>query len=209
MLFSATDRPLWLLFVIAIAITAIEASVAAAATKSIELIPEDMAFAKGNLRTALAAPDEEAFLQILLTTDIVRDPAIDTAFVYDVVVRFDPKRYRNMHAGLYALSFEDQFILWGKRIAMYSRSTDWESGRFHLHDISTGKQAWIYTGDARRLFQLPNLDMPPATPNRPDTLDKWLRVIHRVPATTSLRKMGRWIRLLRFESRDAVVRTGG
>ena len=203
MLRSATDALPVLLAAAILSAGGVEAQ-----DRSVELNAEDLAFAEGNLRASLAAPDEEAFIQILLAANIVRDAAIDTAFVYDILVRFDPKRYRNMHAGIYSLSFEDQFILWGKRIATYSRSTDWESGRFHLHDISTGEQAWINAVDTRRLFPAPKKDIPPATPNRPDTLDKWLVEIHSAPAATSLRKMGRWIRSMRYGPRDAPP-TGG
>ena len=42
----------------------------------------------------------------------------DTAFGYDLVVRFDPTRYRDPHVGSYPLSIMDQFILRGKRVSL-------------------------------------------------------------------------------------------
>mgnify|MGYP004288297833 CR=1 FL=1 len=199
---SATDtiRSLFLALLIG------AAGQAATESPSSELNDEERRFALQSLRTALAGPAQEALLQILLTADIVRDTSVDTAFIYDILVRFDPKRYRNMHGSIYPLSFEDQFILWGKRIATYSRSTEWESGRFHLHDISTGQQAWIYTADTRRLVSPPtSKQLRPMSTSRPDQLDKWLAAIHATPTATSLRKMGRWLRLIRYETRDAVL----
>ena len=200
---TETIRSLLLAFLIG------AAGPAAAESQSIELNDEEMGFALQNLRTALAARDQEASLQILLGADIVQDTTIDTAFIYDLVVRFDPKRYRNMHGSVYPLSFEDQFIMWGKRIATYSRSTEWKSGRFHLHDISTGQQAWIYTADTRRLVSPPaSKHLRPVSSSKPDQLDRWLAAIHATPTKTDLRKMGRWLRLIRYETRDALLHGG-
>lgn len=81
-----------------------------------------------NLTGALAGPREPAFLQVLTEATIMRSP-VDTIFVYDIVVRYDPTRYRDRHGGMYPISFVDQFILWGKRVALYTRSTDWTSRR--------------------------------------------------------------------------------
>ena len=158
-------------------------------TPAPELSPEEIQAAEQKLRLTLAGPREKAFLQILTEVQIVRDATVDTTFVYDLMVHFDPERYRNPRVGIYPLSFEDQFILWGKRIATYTRNTPWQSSRFYLHDIANGHQAWIFTEDARRLYSRPRVKPPPATRE----------------AETDLRHMSRWFRLMRPESREIVI----
>ena len=157
-------------------------------TPAPELSPEEIQAAEQKLRLTLAGPREKAFLQVLIEVQIVRDETVDTTFVYDLMVRFDPERYRNPRVGIYPLSFEDQFILWGKRIAMYTRSTPWQSSRFYLHDIARGRQAWIFSEDARRLYSRPKV-----------------KKFHEVEAATDLRRMSRWLRLMRPESREIVI----
>jgi len=160
-----------------------------------------------NLTGALAGPREPAFLQVLTGATIMRSP-VDTIFVYDIVVRYDPTRYRDRHVGMYPISFVDQFILWGKRVALYTRSTDWTSGRFYLHDISTGHYAWIFARDARRLYQPPpGTQLPPAAEifNRRG-VRRWLSLIHTIDtAAADLRTMGLWFRLMHEGSRELVL----
>ena len=114
------------------------------------MLPVEIRIATAKLRNALAGPQEEAFVQILTEVSLVRDPLVDTVAVYDITVDYDPRRYHNARVGTYPLNFADQFILWGKRIALYTRSSNWLSGRFYLRDISNGHVAWIRTADARR-----------------------------------------------------------
>ena len=176
----------------------------------VELSDDEIQMAAADLRKALAGPGEEAFVQILTEVNIVQDLSIDTAFVYDLVVRFDADRYRNPQVGLYPLNFEDQFILWGKRVALYTRSTYWQSKRFYLHHIASGRQAWIFTEDARRLTSVSVAKWPPvATPITPAVFDKWLKIIRAVEPGTDLRSMSRWFRLMHHESREAVVQRLG
>ena len=170
-----------------------------------ELGAEDLAFAEQSLISALAGPREEAFLQVLVTASVVRDSSIDTAFVYDIAVRFDPDRYQNPGVGMYPMNFTDQFIFWGKRISIFTRSTEWLSGRFFLHDISRGQHAWAYTDDLRRLYDQPQVRLPLATRDKPDTLPKWLKIIRNADSGTDVRTMGRWVRMIRFESLDEVL----
>ena len=173
------------------------------------LKPEEIALAEQNLKRVLAGPGEEAFLQIFIKASIVPDPAIDTSFVYDLVLRFDPERYHSPRVGLYPLNFEDQFILWGKRIAVYTRSTSWQSGRFYLHDISSGQQAWIYTDDARRLYIPEPQKLPPAKGQNAAIFSQWLKIIHAIKPGTDLRTMSRWLRLMHHQSRKAVLKENG
>jgi hypothetical protein len=174
-----------------------------------ELSPEKIPLAEQDLKMALVGPGEEAFLQILIKVSIVQDPAIDTSFVYDLIVRFDPDRYRNPRVGLYPLNFEDQFILWGKRIAIYTRSTSWQSGRFYLHDISSSRPAWIYTEDARRLYIPSQKKLPSTNRKNPATFSQWLKIIAAIEPGTDLRTMNRWLRLIHHESRTAVLKQSG
>ena len=149
------------------------------------------------LRQVLAAPRELAFAQVLVGVEVLRDPA-DTSR-YDMVVRFDPERYRDPHLGRYPLTFEDQCVLWGKRLALYSLIVPWKSNRFYLHDISTGRQVWVDLADARELFP------PYAAPPKAKTFAAWLPFIYGVPRSTEPRALGVWMRLMQEESRDLVI----
>jgi hypothetical protein len=157
------------------------------------------------LVASLAGPDERAFQQILTDAHVLPDPT-DSNVVYDIVVRYDPERYHTAVAGLYPLSFEDQFIQWGKRIALFTRSINPATKRWFLHDISTGRQAWMFTAEARHLYGPP----PEATPAtvavdaRPGQL-RWRRLMYAAPAGTDLLQMTGWLSRLRRESRDAVI----
>lgn len=166
------------------------------------LSDQEVQLAEQKLFQALAGPRERAFLQTLTEVRIVPD-TLDIAVAYDLVVHFDPERYRDPQVGSYPLSFEDQFILWGKRIAMYSRSTSWTSGRFFLRDISIPREAWIFSEDARALYKSPT-DRLPAKSDASFPL--WLKLIHAVEPYTDLRTMSRWLRLMQDETRDQLIR---
>lgn len=157
------------------------------------------------LHHALAGADEPAYLQVLTEARVVQD-ATDTNLVYDLVVRYDPGRYHAPHAGLYPLTFEDQFIQWGKRIALFTRSVAWSSSRFYLHDISTGEQGWIYSDEARRLYPTGPRTYP-GTVTGDDRAGQrgWLKLMHTTDPGTELRAMSLWLYLLRREAREAVV----
>ncbi len=179
----------------------------ASAQASQGLTEEEIAAAEGVLKSVLAGRRERAFLQIVTEVSIIRDDSHDTTFVYDMVVRFDPERYRDKHSGFYPLGFQDQFIIWARRAGLYTRSTTWSSGRFYLHDISTSRQAWMYASDARMLYAPEDLTFPaPTSPDNPTGVKRWLKLIHGAPKTTDLASMTRWLRLTRDESRDVVVR---
>lgn len=154
------------------------------------------------LRRALAGPGEESLKQVLAAALLVRDELSDSLPVYDLVVRFDPRRYQSPHAGLYPLTFEDQFVFWGKRLAVFCRSTRVQTGRYYLHDVATGRQAWIATDEARLLYRPPAAKLPPAVPA---AFSRWLPLIDAVDAHTDLRSMGRWLQLMREESRDQTL----
>ena len=161
-----------------------------------QLNEEELIAAEGFLRSALAGSQERAFLQIMTDVSIVRDDSRDTTFVYDMVVRYDPERYRDRHIGFYSVSFEDQFILWAKRVGLFTRGTTWSSSRFYLHDISTSRQAWIFAADARTLYGPEGLEFPaPTSPDNPTGVRRWLKLIHASPKTTGLTSMARWLRL--------------
>ena len=152
-----------------------------------------------------AAPDERAYLQILSAAQILPD-VTDSNEVYDIVVHYDPERFHTQYAGFYPLTFEDQFIQWGKRIALFTRSISARTGRYFLHDLFTGRQAWMFTAEARHLYSLP----PEKTPAITDIEDRgaqarWLRLIRNAPVTTELLTMGGWLRLIRRTSRGAVI----
>lgn len=151
------------------------------------------------LHRTLAGPGEQSLNQVLTAALLVRDELSDSLPVYDLVVRFDPRRYQSPHAGIYPLTFEDQFVFWGKRIAVFSRSTRVPTGRFYLHDVATGRQAWITTDEARILYRPAATKLPPAVPA---AFSRWLPLIDAVDAHTDLRSMGRWVQLMREESRD-------
>lgn len=144
--------------------------------------------AQKTLASNLASSDEEAFLQVFVDASIERDALIDTAVVYDLIVHYDPRRYANPRVGSYPLRFEEQLILWGKRIAAYTQSTQWTSGRFYLRDLSTGRVAWIFTADARRLSHLKG---------RHSTRDE--------APYTNIQATGEWLRAIKEESREGVV----
>ncbi|MBI2502065.1 MAG: hypothetical protein HYW07_02395 [Candidatus Latescibacteria bacterium] len=149
------------------------------------------------VRQVLVSPREQAFAQVLVSAEVLRDPR-DTSF-YDIVVRFDPERYRDPHLGRYPLTFEDQCVLWGKRLALYSRIASWKAGRFYLHDLYTGRQVWVDLATARLLS--PPYGKPPAA----KTFAAWLPYIHNTPRSTEPRALGTWLRLMREESRDLVI----
>ncbi len=149
------------------------------------------------VRQVLVGPREPAFAQVLVGAEVLRDPR-DTSF-YDVVARFDPWRFRDPHLNTYPLTFEDQFVLWAKRLALYSQVAAWKAGRFYLHDVSTGRQAWVGLPDARLLF--PAYGSPPRT----KTFSAWLPYIHKAPRNTEPRALGLWLRLMREESRESVL----
>lgn len=149
------------------------------------------------VRQVLVAPREPAFAQVLVGTEVLRDPR-DTSF-YDIVVRFDPERFRDPHLSRYPLTFEDQFVLWGKRLALYSQVTPWKAGRFYLHEVSSGRQAWVGLPEARLLFPAY------ASPPRARTFAAWLPYIHNTPRATEPRALGLWLRLMQEESRESVL----
>lgn len=149
------------------------------------------------VRQVLVSPREQAFAQVLVSAEVLRDPR-DTSF-YDIVVRFDPERYRDPHLGRYPLTFEDQGVLWGKRLALYTRIASWKAGRFYLHDLSTGHQVWVDLATARLLS--PPYGKPPGA----KTFAAWLPYIHKTPPSTEPRALGSWLRLMVEESRDLVL----
>ncbi len=169
-----------------------------------ELTDEELKTTTDNLRAVLAGPKEEAYLQVLVDVEIVLNPYAGTKSSYDLVVRYDPDRYRNDRVGVYPLSFEDQFILWGKRISLYTRSTQWQSGSFYLRDIGTAREAWISTENCRRLYQPPTNKMPPIGAE-PSAFKRWLRLIYDIAPGTELRTMSRWLQLLNEEPRTRVL----
>lgn len=162
------------------------------------LTTEQLQSAQQQLREILAAPHEPAFRQVLADVQVLRDPT-DTTAVYDIVVRFDPERYRDPHLGRYPLTFEDQFILWGKRLALYTLFASWQSGRFYLHDLHDGRQAWVDLETARRLYPL--VGKPPAG----KTFAAWLKLIHSISPGTEPRALSRWLQAMQGESRDLVL----
>ncbi|HIG52390.1 MAG TPA: hypothetical protein EYG11_11010 [Candidatus Latescibacteria bacterium] len=127
------------------------------------------------LRAVLASTNEKAYAQILTLVEIVRDPVLNTTSVYDIIVHYDPDRYSNPRVGSYPLSFENQFMHWGRRVALYTQRTSWSSGRFYLRDISAAHEAWILTSDARLLIR-PMRKNIPYTDLR--TMSAWLRLMH-------------------------------
>lgn len=149
------------------------------------------------VRQVLVGPRELAFAQVLLGAQVLRDPR-DTAFT-DVVVRFDPGRFRDPHLSEYPLTFEDQFIFWGKRLALYLQVVSWKAGRFYLHEVASGRHAWVGLADARLL--LPPYGAPP----RAKTFAAWLPYILAAPRGTEPRALGLWRQLMREESREAVI----
>jgi hypothetical protein len=149
------------------------------------------------VRQVLVSPREQAFAQVLVSAEVLGDPRDTT--LYDIVVRFDPERYRDPHLGRYPLTFEDQGVLWGKRLALYTHISSWKAGRFYLHDLSTGRQVWIDLPTAR-LLSPPYGKAPTAR-----TFAAWLPYIHNTPRGTEPRALGRWLRLMVAESRDLVL----
>lgn len=174
----------------------------ATAQQAYSLTEQEIQLAEQQLLQSLAGPREPAFLQTLTQVSIVPD-TLDTAAVYDLIVHFDPERYRDPQVGIYPFSFEDQFILWGKRIAMYTRRTSWTSGRFFLRDISIPREAWIFSEDARSLSKLAT-DKLPAKDDA--SFPQWLKLIHAVDPHTDMRAMSRWLRLMHDETRDQLIR---
>ena len=153
-----------------------------------ELDPTRLILAEKELAGLLVQSNEEAFLQVFVEASIERDELIDTVAVYDLIIHYDPRRYANPRVGSYPLRFEEQLILWGKRIATYTTGTEWASGRFYLRDLSTGRAAWIFTADARRLYSpsVGRISGPDATPY------------------TDIQTMGKWLRSFKEESRETV-----
>ncbi|MBT3343946.1 MAG: hypothetical protein HN712_17435 [Gemmatimonadetes bacterium] len=175
------------------------------ADAQLPLTPVELASASAYLRSTLAAADERAYLQVLTQASVVAD-STDTSVVYDLVVRYDPERFRDPHMGLYPLTFEDQFIQWGKRIALFTRSTQWPSQRFYLQDLAHGQTAWIHTSETRLLYPPDKRRLPGSIPtdDRP-AQRRWLRLMHATEAATDLQSMTRWLRLMRREPRDVVL----
>ena len=151
----------------------------------------------GQVRQVLVSPREQAFAQVLVSAEVLPDPRDTT--LHDIAVRFDPERYRDPHLGRYPLTFEDQCVLWGKRLALYTRIASWKAGRFYLHDLSTGRQIWVDLASAR-LLSPPYGKPPPAR-----TFAAWLPYIHNAPRGTEPRALGAWLRLMVEESRDLVL----
>jgi hypothetical protein len=147
---------------------------------SVKLAEEEI-----ELENILAKQSEVSLRQVLLQVTIVQDNSYDTSFVYDLYVDYDPTRYHSARVGIYPLKFEDQFVFWGKRIAIYTNQTSWESGRFYLHDVSTGKIAWIFTADTRRLHK-----KKPAQQH---------------PSYTPLSDISKWLRFIRLKSHDGFI----
>lgn len=170
-----------------------------------ELTAEEIDSLNVYLVTALAAPKELAYRQVLTDARLVRDTT-DSTETYDVVVRYDPERYHTKYAGLYPLTFEDQFIQWGKRIALYTRSIAPSTKRYFLHDISSGQQAWMFTAEARHLHGPPPDKVPAAVIIKErKTQRPWLRLMHNAPTATALLDMSGWLRNLRRENRENVI----
>jgi hypothetical protein len=156
----------------------------------IELEPLVKRLAEAELRRRLAGSTEEALVQVLTQAALSRDPMVDTVAIYDIIVHYDPKRYHNPRVGTYPLNFEDQFVLWGKRIAHFTRSSAWSSGRFYLRDISSGRIAWVFTADARHLYS------PEKLPRKSQNISPY----------TGLHATSQWLRLMREEDREMVMR---
>ena len=169
------------------------------------LSPAELDSASSYLRSAMAGPNERAYLQVL-TQAVIEPDSTDTALVYDLIVRYDPERFHDPHLGLYPLTFEDQFIQWGKRIALLTRSTRWPSGRFYLQDMAHGHQAWIFSSEARILYPEQDKKFPgPVSFDNSARKRQWLRLIHRSLVATKLQSMTQWLRLMRREPRDIVL----
>jgi hypothetical protein len=151
------------------------------------------------LRAGLARTDEEAYAQILTLVEIVRDPVLNTASVYDIIVHYDPDRYSNPRVGAYPLNFEKQFMHWGRRVALYTQRTSWSSGRFYLRDISAAHEAWILTSDARLLTR-------PIQRKTSSNDAKSLRQAYSLPSYTDLRTISAWLRLMHPEDRELANR---
>ena len=145
--------------------------------------------AEFELENILAEESEVSLRQVLVRVSVIQDVSYATSFVYDLYIDFDPTRYQNARVGIYPLKFEEQFVFWGKRVASYTKQISWKSGRFYLHDISTGKIAWIFTADTRRLFN----------PKQPS------QSYSSTSPYTPLNDMSQWLRFIRLESRDSVI----
>ncbi len=174
-----------------------------------ELEPEEVEAFSAALTAALVGPRERAFGQVLADARIEWDHTLQGEISYDLIVQYDPSRYRDAHAGLYPMTFENQFVLWGKRIALFTRSNRWRAGRFYLHDISLGKQAWMHASETRNLYPPASMKITyPAVvdPENSTGVRAWLKLIHKVEYGTDLRRMSRWFRLMRSETRDDVQR---
>ena len=167
----------------------------AAAQGSLVLTEAELRDEEVTLRAVLAGADEEAYAQILTLVNIVQDPLPDTVAMYDIIVHYDPERYSNARVGTYPLDFANQFIQWGRRVALHTQRTRWTSGRFYLRDISTAREAWILTEDARLL-------MGPMGNKLPDDNTRFLRLVHALPPYVDLRTMGYWLRLMHIEDRE-------
>ncbi len=174
-----------------------------------ELEPEEVEAFSAALAAAMVGPRERAFGQVLADARIEWDHTLQGEISYDLIVQYDPGRYHDSHAGLYPMTFENQFILWGKRIALFTRSNRWRAGRFYLHNISSGNQAWMHASETRNLYPPPsmNLTYPAvADPENSAGVRAWLKLIHKVEYGTDLHRMSRWFRLMRPETRDDVQR---
>ena len=197
---SAGDHRLFGRRAIALVALCIGLSAAAASARSgLALSATELEVEITKLRAVLVGVDEEAYAQILTLAEIVEDPVPGTGTVYDIIVHYDPYRYNNPRVGSYPMSFENQFIHWGRRVALYTKRSSWTSRRFYLRDISTAYEAWIFTQDARLL-------MGSMRKNLPTDNARWLRFIHALPPYTDLRTMSYWLRLMHGEERELTIR---
>ena len=165
-------------------------------------VDNEIQLAITDVRTVLAGPNDLAFQQVLSSISIELNTQTDTSFsfsVYDIIVRYDPQRYRMPYAGLYPLTFEAQFIYWGKRLTLYSQSVPWYIGRFFLYNISNGRQAWMTLDDMGRLYPSPS-SLP--SPSKKAT---WLKYIYALEATTDLQTMGRWYSMMHQETQEELA----
>ena len=156
---------------------------------TIQLDSLSLVEAEVKLKGILAPESQISLQQILLQVSLIQDMSNDSVFVYDLYIDFDPTRYQNARVGIYPLKFEEQFIFWGKRVANFTKQTSWKSGRFYLHDVSTGKIAWMYTAEARKLYN------PPKASPTPFSTSPY----------TSLNNISQWLQFMRFESRESVM----
>jgi hypothetical protein len=164
-----------------------------------ELSPAEIALAQQHLDAVLATAREPAFRQVLAGVAVTRDPTVDSLAIYDIAVRYDPERYNTPYNGRYPLDFSDQFIYWGKRLAIYTRSVGWRGGRFFLHNIASGRRAWISVWDTQQLYPSGR-----STPSEDPNAEAWLRPYQAVDASTPIPQLGQWLSRMHQGGRDAL-----